>query len=251
MDNSNSLSGSILQSSDVSMPSSLSGDDSGFFESLKNINMTTWLLIILILAFLGFNIFVYLAKGTQGIADFLAPITQKLFGAGVAVTGQTVDVAAEGAKAVVSGTATTVNTGLSAVQAKLPSGQAKLPSGQAKLPSGQAKLPSGQAKLPSGQDITPNTAKSSIKSQPVQTQQTTRPSDIGLNKALNNSQEQDIDYQALEASSSVHSAGKSGWCFVGEDRGFRSCALVNEGDKCMSGDIFPSQELCINPNLRA
>ena len=60
-----------------------------------------------------------------------------------------------------------------------------------------------------------------------------------------------MDYQALEASSSVHSAGKAGWCFVGEDRGFRSCALVNENDKCMSGDIFPSQELCINPNLRA
>ena len=100
-------------------------------------------------------------------------------------------------------------------------------------------------------DITPNNATSSIKSQPVQGQPTTRPSDSGLNKALNNSQEQNMDYQALEASSSVHSAGKSGWCFVGEDRGFRSCALVNEDDKCMSGDIFPSQELCINPNLRA
>ena len=226
MDNSNSLSGSILQSSDDLMPSSsryLSGDDSGFFESLKNINITTWLLIILILSFLGFNIFVYLAKGTQDITNFLAPITQNLFGATLSVTGEAVDVAAEGAKAVVSGTAGAVsgtagivNAGLSAVQ-----------------------------------DITPNIATSSIKSQPVQTQQTTRPSDSGLNKALNNSQEQDKDYQALEASSSVHSAGKSGWCFVGEDRGFRSCALVNEDDKCMSGDIFPSQELCINPNLRA
>ena len=221
--NSNNLSSSILQSSEISLPSStvastsLSGDDSGFFDSLKNINMTTWLIIILILAFLGFNIFVYLAKGTQGIANFLAPITQKLFGTTVAVTGQTVDVAAEGAKAVVSGTATTVNTGLSTVQ-----------------------------------DITPNPAGSSIKSQPVQGQPTSRPSDSGLNKALNNSQEQNSDYQAHEASSSVHSGGgQSGWCFVGEDRGFRSCALVNEDDKCMSGDIFPSQELCINPNLRA
>jgi len=226
MDNSNNLSSSILQSSKVSLPSSavgstvgstaLSGDDSGFFESLTNINMTTWIIIILILAFLGFNIFVYLAKGTEDIASFFGPLTQKLFGATVAVTGETVDVAAEGAKAVVSGTATTVNTGLSAVQ-----------------------------------DITPNNAPTSIKSQPVQGQPTTRPSDSGLNKALNNSQEQNMDYQALEAPSSVHSAGKSGWCFVGEDRGFRSCALVNEDDKCMSGDIFPSQELCINPNLRA
>jgi hypothetical protein len=223
MDNSNNLSSSLLQSSETSFPNSsigstsLSGEDSGFFESLKNINMTTWLLIILILAFLGFNIFVYLAKGTEGIADFFGPITQKLFGTTAYVAGQTVDVAAEGAKAVVGGTAGAVNTGLSAVQ-----------------------------------DITPNNATSSIKSQPVQGQPTTRPTDNGLNNALNNSQEQNMDYQALEASSSVHSAGgKSGWCFVGEDRGFRSCALVNEDDKCMSGDIFPSQELCINPNLRA
>jgi hypothetical protein len=223
MDNSNSLSRSILQSSEVSIPSSsvastaLSGDDSGFFENLKNINMTTWIIIILILAFLGFNIFVYLAKGTEDIANFFGPLTAKLFGTTVAVTGQTVDVAAEGTKAVVSGTAATVNAGLSAVQ-----------------------------------DITPNTAPTSIKSQPVQGQPTTRPSDSGLNKALNSSQEQNMDYQAHEASSSVHSGGgQSGWCFVGEDRGFRSCALVNENDKCMSGDIFPSQELCINPNLRA
>ena len=217
--NSNNLSSSILQSSETSFPSSntsLSGDDSGFFDSLKNINMTTWLIIILILAFLGFNIFVYLAKGTQDIASFFGPLTQKLFGTTASIAGQTVDVAAEGAKAVVGGTATTVNTGLSAVQ-----------------------------------DIIPNNATSSIQSQPLQGQPNSRPSDNGLNKALNNSQEQNMDYQAVEASSSVHSAGKSGWCFVGEDRGFRSCALVNEDDKCMSGDIFPSQELCINPNLRA
>ena len=185
MDNSNSLSSSILQSSGPSFPSSsvastaLSGDDSGFFESLKSINMTTWLIIILILAFLGFNIFVYLAKGTEDIASFFGPLTQKLFGTTVAVTGQTVDVAAEGAKAVVSGTAATVNTGLSAVQ-----------------------------------DITPNNAPSSVKGQPVQGQPTTRPSDTGLNKALNNSQEQNMDYQAHEASSSVAplgGGGQAGW----------------------------------------
>jgi hypothetical protein len=220
MDNSKSLSSSILQSSDNLMPSSstsLSGDNSGFFEGFKNINITTWFLIILILAFLGFNVFLYLAKGTQGIADLVAPIMLKLFGTTLAITGETVDVAAEGVKAVVSGTATTINTGLTVIQ-----------------------------------DITPNIATTSIKSQSLQSQQTTRPSDNGLNKALNTSQEQNMDYQAVEASSSVHSGGgQSGWCFVGEDRGFRSCALVNEDDKCMSGDIFPSQDLCINPNLRA
>ena len=43
---------------------------------------------------------------------------------------------------------------------------------------------------------------------------------------------------------------KSGYCFVGEDKGFRSCIEVGEGDICMSGDIFPTQAICINPNLR-
>jgi len=43
---------------------------------------------------------------------------------------------------------------------------------------------------------------------------------------------------------------KAGFCYIGEDRGFRSCIKVGEGEKCMSGDIFPTQDLCINPRLR-
>ena len=43
---------------------------------------------------------------------------------------------------------------------------------------------------------------------------------------------------------------KSGFCYIGENSGARSCIEVGEGDVCMSGDIFPSQEICINPNLR-
>jgi hypothetical protein len=44
---------------------------------------------------------------------------------------------------------------------------------------------------------------------------------------------------------------KSGYCYIGEDRGFRSCIRVGENDQCMSGDIFPTMDICINPNLRA
>jgi hypothetical protein len=224
MDNSNNLSSSILQSSEVSPPSLTigdSGDSSGFFDSLTNINLTTWLLIILILAFLGFNIFVYLAKGTQDFTSFFAPFMEKIFGTTLSVTGQTVDVAAEGAKAVVGGSANVINTGLTAVQG-----------------------------------ITPNGAPSSL---PTQSVQGTMPqpdvtANNTLNRALNTSQQMrqgggaNDEYEAHEASSSI---GKAGWCFVGEDRGFRTCAEVGVNDDCMSGDIFPSQELCINPNLRA
>ena len=49
----------------------------------------------------------------------------------------------------------------------------------------------------------------------------------------------------------MNPTSKTGFCYIGEDRGFRSCISVGERDTCMSGDIFPSQALCINPNLRS
>ena len=47
------------------------------------------------------------------------------------------------------------------------------------------------------------------------------------------------------------SSGKKGYCYLGTDRGYRSCVEVNEADTCMSGDIFPTMDVCINPSLRA
>ena len=46
------------------------------------------------------------------------------------------------------------------------------------------------------------------------------------------------------------SAAKAGWCYIGEERGIRTCAKVEDTDKCMSGNIFPSQDICVNPTLR-
>ena len=47
------------------------------------------------------------------------------------------------------------------------------------------------------------------------------------------------------------SSGKAGWCYIGMDRGTRACSEVGVNDMCMSGNIFPSQDICMNPNLRA
>jgi len=226
MDNSNSLSNSLLSSEQV-VPgsninsSSSTGDSSGFFDSFKNFSVVTWIIIILILAFLGFNIFVYLAKGTQDITSFFNPLLQKIFGNFGQLSGQVVDVSAEGAKAVVSGTAGAVNTGLSTVQNVTPGGL----NATSSLPNPTIKSTIPQA------DVAQNNS---------------------LNKALNSSQGtnqgSNQDYEAHEASSSV--TGKAGWCYIGEERGFRTCAQVGVNDVCMSGDIFPSNEICINPNLR-
>lgn len=45
------------------------------------------------------------------------------------------------------------------------------------------------------------------------------------------------------------SSGKSGWCLVGEYEGRRGCIEVGEADKCLSGQVFPNQKMCLNPTL--
>ena len=196
---------------------------SGIFGFIASISWLTWFMIILVLAFLGFNIFSYLAQGTHDISYIFAPLLQRLFGFIYGTANQTIDVAAEGGKAVTSGAAAGVNTGLTAVQ-----------------------------------NVTPNNAKSSMPSHPApEHDEEIQEAKNSLNKALNssknthsNKEKKDDDYEPHQASSSVHDTGKAGWCLIGEDRGYRTCSKVGENDKCMSGDIFPTQQLCINPNLR-
>ena len=43
---------------------------------------------------------------------------------------------------------------------------------------------------------------------------------------------------------------KPGYCYIGSDRGYRSCIKINSPDECQSKNIFPTKEVCINPNLR-
>jgi hypothetical protein len=45
------------------------------------------------------------------------------------------------------------------------------------------------------------------------------------------------------------SSSKSNWCLIGEYQERRGCIEINEHDKCISGQIFPSQQMCINPTL--
>ena len=53
-----------------------------------------------------------------------------------------------------------------------------------------------------------------------------------------------------EDRTSIHTSGKSGYCNVGSWKGIRSCVKVSKASECISGDIFPTKDICINPNLR-
>jgi len=195
--------------------SSSSSSSSSFFEGIKQTKFTTWIIIFFVLSFLGFNIFVYLAKGTQTISEIFKPVVQRLGYLLGITTLQTINVSAKGTQSVVNATTDVINTSLNSIEKTTQVNQ------------------SGQPQNISHPDITQHNT---------------------LNQALNNttSQRQQSggeDYQADDSTSSIQ-LGKAGWCYIGEDRGFRSCAEVGVNDTCMSGEIFPTNDVCVNPNLR-
>ena len=86
-----------------SVASTSSNSSSSFLDFFSNVTWQTWLIIVLILALLGINIFVYLAKGTEETASIfgqiLGPIF-RFFGYNtLETTKQTVQTSATGTKA--------------------------------------------------------------------------------------------------------------------------------------------------------
>ena len=170
----------------------------------SNSNLWKYIIIFLILLFLGYNIFTYLGQISIFFGSILEQISNFLkkilayFGYGVTETvKKTVDLTAAGSKKAIDVTADTLTGGISSLQ------------------SGLSKDTKDKKK---NKDIEPP--------MPL-------PDEAGSIT------------QANKASR------KAGFCYIGEDRGFRSCISVGEGDTCMSGDIFPSMDKCINPSLRS
>lgn len=54
----------------------------------------------------------------------------------------------------------------------------------------------------------------------------------------------------LSNEADIQMAKKAGYCYVGTLNKKRTCIEIDEDDKCMSGDIFPTRDICVNPNLR-
>jgi len=70
-----------------------------------------------------------------------------------------------------------------------------------------------------------------------------------FDKKNNLNSNQILDYLLNEKKEKDNNTEKNEWCFYGKSGNKRYCTLA-EGNKCMSGEIFPTQDLCINPKLR-
>ena len=216
----------------MNMNASSSSSNFSFFGYIQSISLNTWLIAFLVLTLLGFNVFAILAKETQTINEIFGPLFRRLLVALGLTASETVDIAASGIKNVVNTTAEVTDAGLTTVQNALPTNN-----GTINMP-----LNIGLNNGPIG----PNALGTNALGQP----------DISTaNRALNTQKASapgfTNGYQEDDSTSNIQmGSGKSGYCYIGEDRGYRSCAYVNQGDSCISGEIFPTNEICINPNLR-
>ena len=219
----------------------------GFFES---ITWQTWLIIILILAFLGINIFIYLAKATTDVSNFVntyfGPVL-RLFGfSALETTKQTINTSATGTKAGVDIVANTTTGAIDTVEDAARSNANTMPS----MPtSSSSSTSNANTNKPAPQKAT----SSQNNSMPVQQQIQQAGgayewSQSSLDSALNDASKQK-EPQPNESTS--YTTGKAGWCYIGTDHGIRTCAEIGVNDGCMSGDVFPNQAICMNPNLRA
>lgn len=203
---------SFFNDADVSEPWS-SSDSSSSTASL----VVRGALIVLLLALIGFNVFTYLDDITAWLSEtFGAPfrsVARFLGYAAIDTAQSTVDVTAKGTKGVVDIAAGAATSGIDVLQ----------------------------------QTIDQKGNQDRVQDQ-TQAQTQDMSSNAGLQRALSHAKKQPP--QPDDATSRTQRTGKSGYCYIGEDRGFRSCVKVGEEDTCMSGDIFPTHAICVNPRLR-
>ena len=205
-------------------PSSASGsfNDSDFGSDASDSSsslMVRGALIVLLLALIGFNVFTYLDDITEWFSEtFGAPfrsVARFLGYATIDVAQTTVDVTAQGTKSAADIAAGAATSGIDVLQQTIDQ---------------------------KGQD--------QDQVQPTQSRQDMS-SNAGLQRALSHAKKQPPQPDdATSRTQRNQRTGKSGYCYIGEDRGFRSCIKVGEEDTCMSGDIFPTHAICVNPRLR-
>ena len=212
----------------------VSSNSSSFMSYFSNITWQTWIVIILILALLGINIFAYLAKGTEETAllfnQIFGPIL-KFFGYSALETSkQIIDTSASGAKSGIDITANTAINTIDNIQ------QSPLASSGVSIPQGKMSSSSLPQSLNQNVNVTQN--------------QNLNQEQDSLSRALENAK-QSGNVAPDDSRSSIQTTGKSGWCYIGEEQGIRSCSEIGVNDTCMSGNVFPNQAICMNPNLRA
>jgi len=206
-----------------------------------------WIFIILLLAFLGFNIFKYLAQGTDIVTALLSPIAYVIAMVSGDTAKTTLQHTSQGAQTIATESsnflqillkfitdifnnsinfiATTSTSGINYLQSTIK----------------QDKITSTKENENQNKDEDENEGEEGDLKNERKIEN--RVQDVS--NSIKNLIVKKEDKVPEPSSSEQH-----GYCYVGKENNIRHCAKVSSKSKCMSGDIFPTMDICINPKLR-
>jgi hypothetical protein len=207
--------------------------------------------IILLLAFFGFNIFKYLAQGTDIVTALLSPIAYVITMVSGDTAKTTLQHTSQGAQTIVTESsnflqillklitdffnssvnfiATTSTSGINYLQSTIK--QDKITSTNENQNAKETKE-ENEDEYEYEEGVLKNDRKIENRAQEV-------------SNSIKNSIVKKEDKIPEPSSSEQH-----GYCYIGKQNNLRHCAKVSSKSKCMSGDIFPTMDICINPKLR-
>ncbi len=208
-----------------------------------------WIFIILLLAFLGFNIFKYLAQGTDIVTALLSPIAYVITMVSGDTAKTTLEHTSQGAQTIATESSNFLqillklitdffNGSVSFITTGSISGINYLQSTikQDKITSTNENANTKETKEENEDEEEEGVLKNERKIE-------NRLQDVS--NSIKNSIAKKEDKIPEPSSSEQH-----GYCYVGKQNNVRHCAKVSSKSKCMSGDIFPTMDLCVNPKLR-
>ena len=219
-----------------------------------------WFIIIIILSLYGLNIFKYLADGTDIITALISPFTYVI----ALLTGNTVKTTiqniSEGGQILVTEISkffeALINFFSQLLTGSLKVAEKSSVSAIDQLQSNiiKDKINSKESKKPNQEPIN----EEPINEEPIN-EENVESTTMLKNERKLNERSRDVSNEVKnsiakqEQSEPVPSETNTlehGYCYIGKTNNIRNCAKVSSKNKCMSGDIFPTMDLCINPNLR-
>lgn len=182
-------------------------------------NMQTVLIILLLLLLLiiisGLNIFNILGSFFQDLANFFGPVITQFLNALGYSAGTALDKVSDVSADVAKGGIDLVDGALNNVGGLLKGDNNAMPTPTT-------------TNMPTPSMEPPNTPPPNTPTEP--------PTEPSPDSSENNIQK-------------PITADKWNWCLVGEYQNKRGCVEITDSDKCMSGQVFPSQKMCLNPTF--
>jgi len=217
-------------------PLGISSNKTFFGFSLFNIFLG--FIIIVILAILGVNIFLYLAEGTDIIGD----IIQKFVYILPESIAKTFRLSSIGTETVGDFTADTLGDASTVIRGD--SGKKGKRKGGERSEDLEKVLEEEKERIKKNKET--KNKKKRIRDNKIREIALKQVNEDNLKKAVENRDTEGINkyINVLPAGSKYKTKKGKPWCYIGEDRGFKSCVELNETEQCMSGTFFKTKGEC-------